>query len=110
MTTPLSHVLIMPCSVTGEPWKATRNLSKQIENTWVQAKVGSQACRLPWWGATDVLCWGALGEFLHGLSSLLFPRSIIPVRPFRKRRAPTPVAAGLGENRHVTKKTSFHFP
>lgn len=32
VTAPPSHVLIMACSVTGEPWKAARHLSKQTEN------------------------------------------------------------------------------
>lgn len=43
-------------------------------------------------------------------SSLLFPRNVIPIGPLWKRRAPSPVAAGLGKNRHVTKKPAPIFP
>lgn len=113
MTTPPSHVLIIPCSVTGEPQKASRHLSKQTEDIpgsrpGEGQDQGAQAHRAPWWGPKD-LCCGA--EFCQeGLSLFPTPRNIISVSPFLKVRDPIPVIADLIRIRHMSKKQRSIFP
>lgn len=113
MTTPPSHVLIIPCSVTGEPQKASRHLSKQTEDIpgsrpGEGQDQGAQAHRAPSWGPKDLCCWAQFCQ--EGLSSFLTPRNIISVRPFLKVRAPIPVAADLVKIRHMSKKQCSIFP